>query len=150
MTKLRTTLAVALSLTLFAGCKKKEADTGASGTADKPAESADKPAAPKTMSAPDLFADFNKPGQDGLALLDKWKPGVIVNGTVTNTISEETGLMHVWLDGENGAHVTLDFTDQGAAAKSKGVKSGDKVTAQCAVGGSDGNKMMMLTDCTLK
>ena len=145
---LRTTLVIALSFTLFSGCKKKDTADPAGGGGSKPVESSEA-AGPKTMSATDLFADYNKPGQDGLALLQKWKAGVIVTGAVTNTIGEESGSLHVWLDGGGGNHVTLDFTDQGAGAKSKGVKSGDKVTAQCSIGGSDG-KMMMLTDCTMK
>ena len=152
---MRTAIALALSLSLFAfaACKKKEdgdkAAPKAGETAAKPDEA--KPAAAKApeMEARALFDDYNKPGQDGLALLEKWKPGVIVTGTVTNVITEEAGNSHVWVDGGNNHKVTLDFTDQGKAAKDKGVKAGDKVTAQCSIGGSDGN-MMMLTDCTLK
>lgn len=157
---LRTTaLALALSLLAFTGCKKKEegaaADKGttAAKAGDTP-KAADTPKAddkgkPAEMDAPALFADYNKPGQDGMALLEKWRPGVIVTGTVTNVIAEESGLTHVWTDGGDNHKVTLDFTDEGKAAKDKGVKAGDKVTAQCSIGGSDGN-MMMLTDCTLK
>ena len=154
---LRTTLALALSLAAFTGCKKKDADKASADNTPagqaaakpdegKPAEAAGKPA---EMAAPALFDDYNKPGQDGLALLEKWKPGVIVSGSVTNVITEEAGNSHVWLDGGNNHKVTLDFTDSGKAAKDKGVKAGDKVTAQCSIGGSDGN-MMMLVDCTLK
>lgn len=152
-------LALALSLLAFTGCKKKEegaaADKGttAAKAGDTP-KAADTPKAeakakPAEMDAPALFADYNKPGQDGMALLEKWRPGVIVTGTVTNVIAEESGLTHVWTDGGDNHKVTLDFTDEGKAAKDKGVKAGDKVTAQCSIGGSDGN-MMMLTDCTLK
>ena len=152
---MRTTVALALSLSLFAfaACKKKEGDKAADPKAGEAAKAGGeaKPAggAPPSMDAPALFDDYNKPGQDGLALLDKWRPGVIVTGSVTNVITEEAGNSHVWLDGGNNHKVTLDFTDQGKAAKDKGVKAGDKVTAQCAIGGSDGN-MMMLTDCTMK
>jgi hypothetical protein len=153
---LRITLTVALSCTLVSACTKKEPDATGGGGGAKPVESAvpaapaaPAQAAPRQMSAPDLFADYSKPGQDAMALIDKWRPGVIVTGAVTNTIGEETGALHVWLDGGAGAHVTLDFTDQGAGAKAKGVKSGDKITAQCQIGGADG-KMMMLTDCAMK
>jgi hypothetical protein len=156
---LRTSLVLALSLVAFTGCKKKDSASGdkaaagdkagAGTTAAKPDEAKPAAATPKEMDAPALFDDFNKPGQDGLALLEKWKPGVIVTGSVTNVITEEAGNSHVWLDGGNNHKVTLDFTDQGKAAKDKGVKAGDKVTAQCSIGGSDGN-MMMLTDCTMK
>lgn len=157
MTNTMLALALSLSFTSLA-CKQQQADKAdkadKTGAAPAPAPApapteADKPAAPRAMSATELFADYNKPGQDALALIDKWRPGVIVSGTVERTVSEESGLEHVWLDGGGGAHVTLDFTDQGAAAKQKGVKAGDKVTAQCAVGGSDA-KLMMLTDCVMK
>lgn len=150
---LRTSIALSLTLVLFPACKKKEeakADKSAEGTAKTAGEPA-KEAAGKViaMDAPALFADYNKPGQDGMALLEKWRAGAVVTGTVTNVIAEESGLTHVWLDGGDKHKVTLDFTDEGKAAKDKGVKAGDKVTAECQVGGSDGN-MMMMTGCTLK
>ncbi len=141
---------IALATLSIAACggKKKE---GGSGSSDKPAEGdpAAAPAGPITSAAPALFDDFNKPGQDGMALLDKYRPGVVVTGAVTNTITEMDNSMSVWLDAGNGHHVTLGFKDNGAAASKKGVKQGDQVTAQCSVGGSDG-KMMMLIDCELK
>jgi hypothetical protein len=148
-------IAILLAITLLASsaCKKKEegsADkaTSAKGTAEDKAGAA-AAGKPPEMEAPALFDDYNKPGQDGLALLEKWRPGVVVTGTVTNVITEEAGNSHVWVDGGNNHKVTLDFVDQGKAAKDKGVKAGDKVTAQCSIGGSDGN-MMMLIDCTMK
>ncbi|HEY5947891.1 MAG TPA: hypothetical protein VIV40_20465 [Kofleriaceae bacterium] len=156
---MRTSIALAVSLSLFAfsACKKKDGDSadkaapagGQGTTAAKPDEAKPAEGKPIAMDAPALFDNHNKPGQDGLALLEKWRPGAVVTGTVTNVISEESGLAHVWLDGGNNHKVTLDFTDQGKAAKDKGVKAGDKVTAQCQIGGSDGN-MMMLIECTLK
>ncbi len=146
------TLVAAASLTVSA-CKKKE---GGEAAATKPTEgaaaaegAAPAAAAPLTMTAQALFDDFTKPGQDGMALLDKYRPGVTVSGAVTNTIAEESGLLHVWLDGGNNHKVTLDFTDQGAAAKQKAVKTGDQLSATCQVGGAD-DKMMMLIDCVLK
>lgn len=151
---LRTSIALSLALLVVPACKKKEGDSAAKATEGaKPTEkAADKPAAggaPQAMEAPALFDDYNKPGQEPMALLDKWKPGVIVSGTVTNTITEEAGNTSVWLDGGNNHKVTLGFKDDGKAAKEKGVKKDDKITAQCQIGGSDGN-MMMLTDCELK
>ena len=139
----------ALVVIPLAACGSKKKD-GAAGASDKPAEG--EPAAasgPITQAAPALFDDFNKPGQDGMALLDKYRPGVIVSGAVTNTITEMDNSMSVWLEAGNGHHVTLGFKDNGAAASKKGVKAGDQVSAQCSVGGSDG-KMMMLIDCALK
>jgi hypothetical protein len=150
---LRTSLAIALALLVVPACKKKEGEGGGkpaeSGkTADKPAEGA-KPAEggdkPKEMSATDLFADYNKPGQDGMALLDKWRAGVIVTGDVKNVVGEDT----VWLNAGEGVNLSVGFADGGKAMKEKGLKAGDKVAAKCSIGGSDG-KLMMLTDCELK
>jgi hypothetical protein len=136
---------LALTLVPLAACGKKKEGGGAA--ADKPAEGA--PAGPRTMTAASLFDDFNAPGVDGMTLLERYRPGVVVSGTVTNTIGEESGALHVWLDGGGGHRVTLDFTDTGAAAKQKGVKAGDQVAAQCKVGGSDGTQMMLI-ECALK
>jgi hypothetical protein len=152
---MRTSIALALSLSLFAvACKKKDdkatPEDKAGAAAAKPDEA--KPAEggkPIAMDAPALFDDYNKPGQDGLALLEKWRPGAIVTGTVTQVITEEAGNASVWLDAGANHKLSLGFTDQGKAAKDKGVKQGDKITAQCQIGGSDGT-LMMLTDCTLK
>lgn len=154
---IRTTLAIAFCcLFTAAACKKKKeegGDTTKTTTADKTTEKTggdmaggDKAAAdkPKEMSATDLWNDYNKPGQDGMALMEKWRAGVIVNGTVKTVAGENS----VWLDGA-GHNVQLDFTDA-AALKAKGVKAGDTVTAQCKIGGSDGSNLMMLTDCALK
>ena len=163
---IRTSIALTLALLVVPACKKKE-DAGAAATktaettkaADKAPEkpAAVEPAAaapeaagkPIEMDAPALFTDFNKPGQDPMALLDKWKPGTVVTGTVTNTVTEESGTMSVWLDAGEKHQMSLGFTDSGKAAKDKSVKKGDKVTAQCQIGGSD-DHLMMLTDCTLK
>jgi hypothetical protein len=139
---------VCLTLVPLVACgKKKDGDQAAT---DKTAEGSSEAAAgPVTLAAPALFDDFNKPGQDGMALLDKYRPGVVVSGAVTNTITEMDNSLTVWLDAGNGHHVSLGWKDNGAAASKKGVKAGDQVTAQCSVGGSDG-KMMMLIDCVLK
>lgn len=151
--------ALALSFVVVAtvpACKKKEGDGGKAGEAAGKAvegapagEAAEAAGAPVVMTAQALFDDFNRPDANGMDLLDKYRPGVTVSGAVTNTIAEESGFLHVWLDGGNSHKVTLDFKDQGAAAKQKGVKSGDQLSATCGVGGTDG-KMMMLIDCVLK
>jgi len=129
-------LALVLAVAAAAACKKHEP------AANPPAAAA----GPLSLSAGALFADFNRPGQDPMSLLDRYRTGVVVNGTVTNTIAEENGLLHVWLDAGTGNKVSLDFVDRGAAARDKGVRSGDVVSATCHVGGSDG-RLMMLTDC---
>lgn len=139
----------AVTLAAVAACGNKKKDGAASS--DKPAEASDQaaPAGPLQMSAKQIFDEFNAPNFDAVAAIDKYKPGVVVTGTVTNTIAEENGFLHVWLDAGGNHHTTLDFKDQGAAAKSKGVKAGDQVTAQCSPGGTDGSQMMMI-DCVLK
>lgn len=152
---MRTSIAIALCLSLFAvGCKKKDdqatPEAKAGATAAKPDEA--KPAEggkPIAMDAPALFDDYNKPGQDGLALLEKWRAGAIVTGTVTQVITEEAGNASVWVDAGANHKMSLGFADEGKAAKDKGVKQGDKITAQCQIGGSDGT-LMMLTDCALR
>jgi hypothetical protein len=143
-----TIITLSLITVSLAACGNKKEGGGAS--ADKPTEGeAAAAAGPVTMAAPALFDDFNKPGVDGMALLDKYRPGVVVSGTVTNTITEMDNAVTVWLDGGGTHHVSLGFTDNGAAASKKGVKAGDQVSAQCKVGGSTDN-LMMLTDCALK
>lgn len=141
-----TIIALAAAALAACGSKKKDGDKGA----DKATEGAAAPAAgPLKMSAKEIFDEFNAPNFDAVAAIDKYKPGVVVTGTVTNTIAEENGFLHVWLDAGGNHHTTLDFKDQGAAAKQKGVKAGDQVTAQCSPGGTDGSQMMMI-DCDLK
>ena len=85
---LLTSLALSLSLLAGAGCKKKDdaasTDKGTAGaTAAKPDEAKPAGGKPLEMEAPALFEDYNKPGQDGMALLDKWRAGAVVTGTVT-------------------------------------------------------------------
>jgi hypothetical protein len=153
---MRTCIVLALSLVAFTGCKKKDdAASTDKAAGDKPAAAAKTPedkaveGAPIAMDAPALFDDYNKAGQDGLALLEKWRAGTIVTGTVTQVMAEESGNATVWLDAGANHKMSLGFTDNGKAVTDKGVKQGDKVTAQCQIGGSDGN-LMMLTECALK
>ncbi len=156
MTRITLALALALAaLVALPACGGKKDEGGAAkttegGKAVEGAKEAPKAAAAPAMDAPALWTDYNAPGQDGMALMKKWENGVVVTGTVKNTITEEAGNMSVWLDGGDKHNVTLGFKDDGKAAKEKGIKKDDKVTAQCSIGGSDGNNMMMLTDCELK
>jgi hypothetical protein len=158
---MRIAIALAVSVLAFTGCKKKEGsgDQAAPASTDKAAAKPDeaKPADPKpaeggkpiAMDAPALFDDYNKPGQDGLALLEKWRPGAVVTGTVSQVMAQEGGKATLWLDAGANHKMSVDFTDGGKAATDKGVKKGDKVTALCQIGGSDG-ALMMLVDCELK
>lgn len=149
-----TTISISLALALSGCGKKDEAGGGAASktaeTGDKAAAGADKAAAgPKTMAAPELFADYNKPGQDGMALMEKWRDGVIVTGEVTNVITEEAGNSSLFVKAGDTGKMSLGFADDGKAVKEKALKAGDSVTAKCQIGGSDGT-LMMLTDCELK
>ena len=157
MTRIALALALAALVVAPACGGKKEEGGGAAKSAEGTkagggAATTETPAAadkPLVMDAPALFADFTKPDQDGMALLTKYKPGVLVTGTVTQVITEEAGNSSVWLDGGDGNKISLGFKDDGKAAKDKGVKKDDKISAQCNVGGADG-KLMMLIDCDLK
>ncbi len=128
------------------GCKKDKKEGG-----DEPAAKTgggDKPAAVAELDAAAFYKDFNS--LEGMAVIEKYEAGVIVSGKVLRTITEESGKMAVWLDSGEGTWVSLDFKDEGKAAKDKGVKEGDTVKAHCQVGGSDGAKYVMNIDCELK
>lgn len=143
---MRTTLAIALFATLTtAACKKDDKKEGGGG-GDKPAKE-EKAAIPE-LDAAAFYKDFN--GLDGMEALDKYRNGVVVSGTVKQTIEEMDGSTVVWLDSGDGTWVSLGFKDGGKAAKDKGVKAGDTVKAHCSVGGSDGMKYVMNIDCELK
>ncbi len=156
---IRTALALALALLVVPACggKKEEgggaAKTGEVKASDKAADKA--PEAPPAAAAPEmdsvaLYEDYNKPGQDGMALMKTWENGVVVTGTVTQVIGEESGKTTLWLSGGDKKRVSVDFKDDGKVAKEKGIKKDDKITAKCSIGGADGTSLMMLTDCELK
>lgn len=158
---IRTALALTLALLVVPACGgKKEEGGGAAKTGEAKAPAGDKaadkaPEAPAAAAAPEmdsvaLYEDYNKPGQDGLALMKKWENGVTVSGTVTQVISEESGKTTLWLSGGEKKRVSVDFKDEGKVAKEKGIKKDDKITAKCSIGGADGTSLMMLTDCELK
>jgi len=99
------------------------------------------------MTAPDFYKDFTS--LKGMDVINKYKDGVTVSGTVLRTGEEGDGSMFVHLDAGGGKWVALSFADKGAAAKAKGVKQGDAVKAKCKVGGADANYVMN-TDCELQ
>lgn len=145
---MRTTLAIALFATLAAtaACKKDKSEDKKGGGEKPVAE--EKGGGIPDLDAAAFYKDFN--ALDGMKALDKYGDGVIVSGKVLRTIEEATGSLVVWLDSGEGTWVSLGFKDDGAAAKEKGIKEGDTVKAQCAVGGSDGAKYVMNVDCELK
>lgn len=154
---IRTALALGLALVVLPACGKKEeggagkaSEGGGSTKEDKVEAKAEAKPAVIEMDSVALYEDYNKPGQNGLDLMKKWEKGVIVSGTVTQVITEEAGNTTLWLSGGEGKRVSLGFKDDGKAAKEKGIKKDDKLTAQCQIGGADGTALMMLTDCELK
>jgi hypothetical protein len=108
---------------------------------DKPAGGGEESSGPLVMSAADLWTDYNKP-RDGMALLERYRPGVIVNGTVTRVL-DEGGKTTLYFEPAPKKLMSLAFAD------AKGKKQGDAVTAQCKVGGATDN-LMMLLDCVAK
>jgi hypothetical protein len=155
-------LACSLALALVA-CKKKD-DTAASadktppaaksaaGTA--PAEPAPPPAPPPTpvakseYKADELFAATA--GQSRMDLMEKFKDGVTVTGSVTKVDEPAGGEYSVELDAGDKHVVAVTFADFGKAAKAKGVKAGDTITATtCQVTNPTADRLAVVT-CELK
>jgi hypothetical protein len=130
---------IAIALVLAAGCGKDKDKAGEGGGG------AATPSGPLEMTAAELWTDYNR--LEGVALLNKYRGGVTVTGTV-KTVGDMGGeALTVWIDVDGSKWITLDFVDKGAAMRAKGVKAGDTVTATCKVGGATDNYMMLL-DCT--
>jgi hypothetical protein len=135
-----------VALASLAACKKDEKKEEGGAAAEKTQEPA-KAAGPRELTAEAFVADYlGEP--DGMKLLDRYRDGVIVSGTIKNTIEEMDGSTVIWLDAGGGKWVSLGFTDKGAAAKGKGLKTGDAAKAKCAVGGGMDNYVMVI-DCEL-
>jgi hypothetical protein len=147
---MRTTIALCILALAFttSACKKDDAkkEGGAAKTSDK-AEPAAAKKGVKTLTAPEFFTHYMS--LEGMAVLDEYGDGVIVSGTVKQTIEEGDGSFVVWLDANDGKWVSLGFVDKGAAAKAKGTKAGDALTAKCQVGGGMDNYIMNI-DCELQ
>ncbi|MDB4954652.1 MAG: hypothetical protein JWO36_2221 [Myxococcales bacterium] len=168
-TMLRTTLLLSLSLLVVPSCKKKDAGdkpaTAEKGTAET-APAVPAPTAPAPTPAPaaadqpeaagtpvatnpkDLFAEFTKPGVDGMALLDKYHAGATFTGKIKSVGAEENGTPVIMLDVDGKSMISVQFTDP-AAIKAKKPKAGDSITVTCKIGGASDN-LMMVTDCVLK
>jgi hypothetical protein len=142
-------IALITTLSITAACKKDDKKPEEGAPAAKTEEKAKQaaPAGPKEMTAEAFVTDFLGE-KDGMALLDRYRDGIVVTGNVKQTIEEMDGSLAVWLDAGNPKYVSLGFKDQGAAAKSKGLKQGDPVKARCQVGGGMDN-YVMVTDCEL-
>jgi hypothetical protein len=150
---MRTTSRLALAAVLFssltlgavAGCKDK-GDKAGGDQAGKPAKST----GPLVMTAEEFFNDFSST-EDGMKLLEKYRGGVVVSGKMKQQMdaTEVGGSYNIWVEAGGPHWIDLDFADDGAAAKAKGFKPGDAVTASCKVGGMSGNYIMNV-DCVLQ
>jgi hypothetical protein len=168
-TMLRTALLLSLSLLVVPTCKKKdegdkpataEKATAEPAAAPAPTPAADPAAAPAPAAAPeaagtpvatnpkDLFAEFTKPDTDGMALLDKYRPGATFTAKIKSVGAEEDGTPVIMLDVDGKSMISVKFTDP-APIKAKKPKAGDSITVTCKIGGASDN-LMMVTDCVLK
>ena len=144
----KTLVGLVLALAI-AGCKDKKeggggGGGGGGGASDKPLE----------MTAPALWADYTSGKYKGMDLLDRYRPGVKVTGKVKQVIGQEDPKINfnIWLDVDGQKWIDVQFMpdDPGtAAARQKGVKQGDDVTATCKIGGRTDNFILM-NDCTLQ
>lgn len=132
-------IALALALISFTACKKSD-DKAAAGAGDQPAASGPVKTTPK-----ELFADFTKPGTDGMALLKKYHDGAMFSAVVKTAPGSEAPTSMILDVGDGKSIIMASFAD---AAKDKiaTVKAGDTVTATCKIGGANGN-MVQVTDC---
>lgn len=126
-----------------AGCGKKD-DSKAGGSSEGAGAAAD--AVPE-KTATDFYAHYST--LEGMEVVQAYKNGVTVTGTVKRTIGEMDDSMAVWVDAGEPNYVSLKFTDNGAAAKEKGLAAGAPVKATCKIGGATGKRIMLL-DCVLK
>jgi hypothetical protein len=140
MTRTIAVYSVAIALALTAGACSKDKDKAGGGSTKAAA-------GPKKLAAPEFFKHYQS--LEGMQVIKEYEDGVTVSGTVLRTIEEGDGSLVVWLDAGDGNWVSLGFTDSGKAAKDKGVKAGDAVTAKCSVGGA-AEKYVMNTDCVME
>jgi hypothetical protein len=151
---IRTALCVAIALVVFPACKKKDdaassagaadksgaADKGG-GTAEKPVDKA-APAGPTKTTPKDLFTEFGDPKADAMALLDKYKAGATITGTIKTAPGDAAPTSAIMdVDGKN--MIMMSFTEP-----PKGIKAGDTITATCKIGGESGS-MMQVNDCVM-
>jgi hypothetical protein len=128
-------LALSLSLTSI-GCSKKDdasAPAGKATTSDKAPTPTPPPAA--TPSAPaksDYKADelFKATAdQSYIDLMDKFKDGITVSGTIAKIDDPATGEYTAELDAGDKHVVAVTFADFGKAVKAKKLKVGDTLGA---------------------
>jgi hypothetical protein len=81
--------------------------------------------------------------------LPKYKAGVLVSGTVINRI-DDLGSTFIHLGAGENKRVALTFSDQGAAARARGVKVGDEMVALCQLGEMSGAVEVIVGSCVLQ
>ena len=104
-------------------------------------------AGPATLGAAAFDADYRS--LQGLELLDKYRSGVVLTGSVKSTLEEEDKSFHVWLDASGGKWISLSFSDKGAAAKAKGLEAGSPIKATCGKVLGSADRYIMVGDCAL-
>jgi hypothetical protein len=142
------------------GCGKKDEDNKGGDDKETPQAGGDQAGgdqaggdqaggdqAAKEKAAADFFKHYNS--LKGMEVMEHYKDGVTVTGAITKLITEMDESLGIWIDAGDPNYVSLKFKDKGAAAKEKGVKEGDSVTAKCSIGGAMNNQIMLL-DCELK
>jgi len=155
MTRLSIVCCVLVS---FAACKKKEDKPAAPPpAADKPAEPAAPPAAAPAPAAPapakaeykpdELFKDTA--GLSRMDLMDKFKDGVTLSGTVKSIKDDPTGEYVLVFDAGGGHTVEAMIADP-KPAHDKKLKAGDAVTVtKCQVANPTDTSVPLRT-CDLK
>jgi hypothetical protein len=134
-------IALALTLLSFTACNKKD-DNKAGGGGDQPAAAA----GPLKTNPKDLFGDFTKPGNDGMALLKKYHEGATFSAVVKTAPGSEAPTSMMLDVGDGQSVILASFVDT-AKDKIATVKAGDTVTVTCKIGGANGH-MMQVIDCT--
>lgn len=86
-------------------------------------------------------------GADAMKYMNK---KVELTGKVKKVITEMDESQKIWLEGEGEGWVSLQFTDNGAKVKEKGLAEGAEVKATCGIGGADPGKYVMMIDCELQ
>lgn len=152
-------LSAALMTTIACGGGAPAAKPG-----DKPATTAaPAPAAPATPAAPaapaaDAVKAEYKPAEvwseigtmSHMDRMTKFRDGVVVTGVVAKIKDDPAGEYGLEMDAGSNHVVEVRFADFGKAAKDKGVKVGDSITAtKCSPTNPEGDRMAMVT-CELK
>ncbi len=132
------------------GCRKsetKEHELSEPATHTAPIPTSAEPA--KSEYKPDEIWKATD-GVSRMDIMEKFKDGVTVTGTIIKVDEPAGGEYAVSLDAKSGHTVVLTFSDFGATAKAKGLKAGDAVTAtKCQIVNPTADRLPLVL-CTLK